>query len=55
MVFIVIFISLTRESERPNLELILLSNHVSVHNEQKSGVIITDEMVSNLIFITSSL
>ncbi|XP_065890839.1 DNA helicase MCM9-like isoform X2 [Dysidea avara] len=33
-----------KESERANLELLLLSNHVSVHNEQKRGVVITDEM-----------
>jgi len=38
-----------RESERANLELLLLSNHVSVHNEQKRGVVITDEMVGKLI------
>lgn len=33
-----------KENERANLELLLLSNHISVHNEQKRGVIITDEM-----------
>lgn len=33
-----------KENECANLELLLLSNHVDVHNEQRSGVIITDEM-----------
>jgi len=43
--------SCIRENERPSLELLLLSNHVSIRNEQKNGVIITDEMVGNIYHI----
>jgi len=46
-VAVVMFLSY-RESEQANLELLLLSNHINVHNEQKRGVVITDEMVGKL-------
>ena len=32
-----------------NLEIVLLGNHIEVNNEQRSGMAVTEELVSSLV------